>query len=87
MPAMLFDGPEEAEVTLLLAHGAGAPMDSRPLSAIAGALADAGLRVARFEFDYMAARRSGARRPPLRAETLVPEYRAAVRALGPRKSP
>lgn len=25
----LFDGPEDARVTLLLAHGAGAPMDRR----------------------------------------------------------
>jgi predicted alpha/beta-hydrolase family hydrolase len=87
MPAMLLDGPKEAEVMLLLAHGAGAPMDSRPMSAIAGALAEAGLRVARFEFDYMAARRSGARRPPPRAETLVPEYREAVRALAAPRPP
>jgi uncharacterized protein len=38
--------------------------------------------VARFEFGYMAARRSGTRRPPPRAETVMPEYRAAVAALG-----
>jgi len=30
----------------------------------------------------MAARRAGQRRPPPRAETLIPEYRAAVDALG-----
>jgi predicted alpha/beta-hydrolase family hydrolase len=85
MPAsFLVDGPEGALITVLLAHGAGAPVDSASMSAIAGSLAAAGLRVARFEFGYMAARRStGERRPPPRAETLIPEYRAAVAALNP----
>lgn len=75
----LFDGPEDAPVTVLLAHGAGAPMDSASMSATAKALAAAGLRVARFEFGYMAARRTEAgRKPPPRAETLNPEYKVAV---------
>jgi hypothetical protein len=79
----LFDGSEQADVTVLLAHGAGAPMDSPSMAASAEALAEAGFRVARFEFDYMAARRSGAgRTPPPRAETLKPHYLAAVEALG-----
>lgn len=78
----LFDGPEQARVTILLAHGAGAPMDSASMTATADALATAGFRVARFEFSYMAARRQGARKPPPRAETLNPEYRAAVAELG-----
>ena len=77
----LFDGPEDARFTLLLAHGAGAAMDSASLNATAKALATAGIRVARFEFAYMAARRSGARKPPPRAEILIPEYRAAIEAL------
>jgi predicted alpha/beta-hydrolase family hydrolase len=81
----LTDGPETARLTILLAHGAGAPMDSAAMSASAQALAEAGLRVVRFEFDYMAARRtSDTRRPPPRAETLVPEYLAAINALGAR---
>jgi predicted alpha/beta-hydrolase family hydrolase len=75
-------GPETA-TTVLLAHGAGAPMDSAAMSASAQALSDAGLRVVRFEFDYMAARRTSAgRKPPPRAETLVPEYLAAIDDLG-----
>lgn len=82
MTDFLFDGPEAAPVTLLLAHGAGAPMDSAAMTAAAQALAAQGLRVARFEFAYMAARRTGTRRPPPRAETVMPEYRAAVAALG-----
>lgn len=81
-PVLLLDGPEAAPVTIFLAHGAGAPMDSASMNATAAALAAAGFRVARFEFGYMAARRSGQRKPPPRAETLIPEYVAAVNALG-----
>ena len=77
--SFLFDGPADARVTILLAHGAGAPMDSASMTTVAAALASAGFRVARFEFGYMAGRRiSGDRKPPPRAETLNPEYRAAV---------
>jgi len=79
----LFTGPQDAPFTLLLAHGSGAPMDSPAMNAAASALAAEGLHVARFEFAYMAARRSeGSRRPPPKAETLIPEFEAAVAALG-----
>ncbi|KGM32309.1 alpha/beta hydrolase family protein [Inquilinus limosus] len=81
-PTFLIDGPAEARATVLLAHGAGAPMDSGSMTAAAKALAEAGFRVARFEFGYMAARRDGQRKPPPRAETVIPEYRAAVEAIG-----
>ena len=78
----LLDGSQDSPLTVLLAHGAGAPMDSPAMTAIAHALANAGLRVARFEFAYMAGRRTGAsRKPPPRAEKLIPEYHAAVEAL------
>ena len=70
---MIFDVPEAAPVTILLAHGAGAAMDSPSMTAAARALASVGFRVARFEFGYMAARRSGRRKPPPRAETLNPD--------------
>lgn len=80
---MVFDGPVSACTTIVLAHGAGAPMDSAVLNATAEALAGEGLRVARFEFDYMAERRTGSgRKPPPRAEKLTSEYVAAVEALG-----
>ena len=78
----LFDGPEKAKATILLAHGAGAPMDSAAMNAVAKALAGAGLRIARFEFAYMASRRTAAgRKPPPRAEKVMSEYVAAVDAL------
>ncbi|MBY5816139.1 alpha/beta hydrolase (plasmid) [Rhizobium leguminosarum bv. viciae 248] len=79
----LLQGPQDARFTILLAHGAGAPMDSASMTAAAIALAGVGFRVARFEFAYMAARRtSEGRKPPPRAETLNPEYEAAIEELG-----
>ncbi len=82
-PAFRFDGPESCDVTVALAHGAGAPMDSPFMEAVAQGLAAAGLRVARFEFAYMAARRSeGRKRPPDPERRLLETWRAAVAALG-----
>lgn len=70
---------------MLLAHGAGAAMDSTSMTAAAEALAAVGFRVARFEFAYMAARRtSDGRKPPPRADRLIPEYLAAVEQLAAR---
>jgi hypothetical protein len=73
------DGP-----TLVLAHGAGAAMDSRGMTALATRIAERGVRVVRFEFGYMAARRQGLRKPPPRADTLLDEYRAVVAEVGGR---
>ena len=81
VPDFLFDGPAGAPTTILLAHGAGAPMDSASMTATAQALAAEGLRIARFEFGYMAARRTTGPKPPPRAESVMPEYRAAIDAL------
>jgi uncharacterized protein len=78
----LFDGPDKADFTILLAHGAGAAMDSASMTAGSAALARTGFRVARFEFAYMAARRtSDTRKPPPKAELLMDEYRAAIAEL------
>ena len=63
----LYDGPEAAEATILLAHGAGAAMDSKGMESLTEAIAGAGLRVVRFEFGYMAARRTGTRHCSQRA--------------------
>jgi uncharacterized protein len=78
-----FNGSKDASTTILLAHGAGAAMDSAAMTAASTALAAAGFHVARFEFSYMAARRtSGTRKPPPKAELLMDEYRAAIERLG-----
>jgi len=56
---------EGAAPTLILAHGAGAPMDSEFMSRMAERLAARGVNVLRFEFSYMAQRRiDGRKRPP-----------------------
>ena len=68
---LLHDGPHDALATLVLAHGAGTPMDHPFLEAVAQGLAAAGVHVVRFEFPYMAERRaSGRRRPPNPMPTL-----------------
>ncbi len=53
------DGPDLAPRTVVLAHGAGAPMDSPFMDQVARGLALQGLRVVRFEFPYMQRRRRG----------------------------
>lgn len=54
-----------APVTLIFAHGAGAPMDSGFMDDMATRLAAHGINVLRFEFPYMAQRRlDGGKRPP-----------------------
>ena len=72
-------GPDSASATILLAHGAGAAMDSPGMTLIAEALAEQDLNVIRFEFAYMANRRTGgSRRPPPRADKLNGEYMSAI---------
>jgi uncharacterized protein len=74
MPAdtLIIDGPADAALTLVLAHGAGAPMASPFMSAVAEGVAGAGVRVVRFEFPYMAASRaSGMRGAPDREPVLL----------------
>src|SRR6185436_19278322 len=81
-PMLILDGPATAETTIAFAHGAGASMDSEFMHVIATALADKGLRVARFEFPYMHARRVGRQPPPDRMPVLQACYRAAILELG-----
>ncbi len=83
MSDLLFDGPDDAPLTVALAHGAGALMDSPFMAAFAEGLAHAGYRVARFEFPYMAARRqTGVKRPPDRAPVLLEAWRGVIGMLG-----
>jgi predicted alpha/beta-hydrolase family hydrolase len=78
---LLWAGPESPAATLVLAHSAGAAMDSSWMNEICSLLGDRGIRTARFEFAYMASRRQGARRPPPKAELSMGEYRDAVAAI------
>jgi predicted alpha/beta-hydrolase family hydrolase len=82
-PDFLENGPANAPVTLILAHGAGAPMDTPFMNRVAEGIADAGYRVLRFEFPYMAARRTGGgRRPPDRQPVLLDTWRNAIASAG-----
>jgi predicted alpha/beta-hydrolase family hydrolase len=65
-----------ASTTLILAHGAGAPMDSDWMNNMAARLAARGVNVLRFEFPYMAQRRAdGGKRPPNPAPKLLECWR------------
>ncbi|MQU00140.1 MULTISPECIES: alpha/beta family hydrolase [Pseudomonas] len=62
--------------TLILAHGAGAPMDSDWMTGMAERLAARGINVLRFEFPYMAQRRlDGGKRPPNPQAKLLESWR------------
>lgn len=83
MSDFLWTRPDTAPIaTLLTAHGAGAPMDSTFMEKLAGALGEEGVAVARFEFAYMAGRRSGSsKKPPPRADKLTGEFQTALQSL------
>jgi len=71
----LINGVSQAPLTLVLAHGAGAGMDSPFMEFMAVGLANHGWRVVRFEFPYMAKRRlTGRQSPPDRAERLASHW-------------
>jgi predicted alpha/beta-hydrolase family hydrolase len=67
----MVNGPERARITLALAHGAGAGMDTDFMNYFAENLAGRAVKVVRFEFPYMVERRqTGKRRPPDRETRL-----------------
>ena len=84
MADLLSNGPDDAAWTIALAHGAGQGMDSAFMNAFAEGLVNrgeppGGLRVVRFEFPYMAARRhTGKQRPPDREPVLLTSWREVI---------
>ncbi len=76
LPCLWDEPPQAASSTLILAHGAGAPMDSPFMQTMAQGLAARGVRVVRFEFAYMAQRRvDGRKRPPNPQAQLLQQWR------------
>jgi predicted alpha/beta-hydrolase family hydrolase len=79
---VIYDGPADATSTLVLAHGAGGAMNTPFLTTVARGLGARGVRVVRFEFPYMAARREGKRGGPDRQPVLLDSWRRVVAELG-----
>jgi hypothetical protein len=78
---LLIDGPAGARSTFVFAHGAGGAMDTPFMNRVARGLAERGIRVVRFEFPYMRARRNGKKGgAPDRQPVLLDAWREAVRA-------
>ena len=76
LPWLWDEPPQAATATLILAHGAGAAMDSPFMQRMAQGLAERGVRVVRFEFAYMAQRRvDGRKRPPNPQAQLLQQWR------------
>jgi uncharacterized protein len=79
----LTDGPDDAALTYVFAHGAGGAMDTPFMTTVARELGERGIRVVRFEFPYMAARRTGGKRGgPDREPVLLATWRDVVAQLG-----
>ncbi|MGA8809106.1 MAG: alpha/beta fold hydrolase [Thermoanaerobaculia bacterium] len=79
----LTDGPDAAAQVYVFAHGAGGAMDTPFMSTVARELGERGIRVVRFEFPYMAARRTGGKRgAPDREPVLLNTWREVVAQLG-----
>jgi uncharacterized protein len=82
-PDLLFDGPSDASTTIVLAHGAGAAMDSPFLEFFAKGFGKRGYRVVRFEFSYMAQKRlTGKQKPPDREPVLRDTWLRVIDMLG-----
>jgi uncharacterized protein len=83
MIPFLTNGPARPRITLALAHGAGAAMDSPFLETMAEEIAGNGIRVVRFEFPYMRERRkSGKRGAPDRPAVLLETWKEVVAHFG-----
>ena len=79
----LTDGPDAAEQVYVFAHGAGGAMDTPFMTTVARELGERGIRVVRFEFPYMAARRTGGKRgAPDREPLLLNTWREVAAQLG-----
>lgn len=83
MPILVDEPSTPPLATFLFAHGAGAPMDHPWMTRVARGIAEGGVRVIRFEFPYMAARRtSGKRGAPDRQPVLLDTYRRVIEEAG-----
>ncbi len=80
----LTDGPKNSKHVFLFAHGAGGPMDHSWMGTVAKAMGEQGIRVVRFEFPYMAARRTAGKKggAPDRPPVLLDTWRRVIEEHG-----
>ena len=72
-------GDEASPLTLILAHGAGLPMNAPFMVHVAQSVAGFGFQVVLFDFDYMKRRKlEGRQFPPDRAEKLLARWRQVM---------
>jgi predicted alpha/beta-hydrolase family hydrolase len=84
LPHHIINGPKEASLSIALAHGAGAPMDSHFMTSFSESLGAEGFRVLRFEFPYMTKQRITRRKiPPDRTPVLINAWREVIAMMGP----
>ncbi len=75
----IWNGPKKAEVLVILAHGAGAPMDTEFMDFFAENISKLNVKILRFEFPYMALRRQGhGKRPPNPQKILLSTWRQII---------
>ena len=83
LPRFLQNGELSHEPTIILAHGAGAPMDSFFMQTFAEGLAKRGFHVVRFEFPYMHDRRkTGIKKLPNQVPILLKTWTSVVDHFG-----
>lgn len=77
---VLITGETTASSVIVLAHGAGAPMDTEFMAYFAETLSNTDIAIIRFEFPYMAKRRvDGKRRPPDRQPKLFDAFSSVLK--------
>jgi uncharacterized protein len=88
MTYILHAGPNDAAHHLVLAHGAGAGVNSPFMTDMADLIAARGIGLTLFEFAYMAGRRTGGpRRPPPKTDVLASEYKDVIKSVSANLKP
>ena len=77
---ILVNNPKVISASFILAHGAGAPMDSDWMNELVEYLTDLNILVIRFEFPYMRERRKfGKKRPPNKMEIMIESWESVLK--------
>ena len=88
MTSLQWNGPKSADWILVLAHGAGAGMESPFMQSAAESLGQHGIRVGRFNFPYMIrATEEGKRRPPDSAKKLLAAWEDVIASVTQKMKP